>query len=129
MNSLAELPLWAAILVSTFLLLGASLASLPHAPLLHVGLFIAGLLLSGLAGLIALSRLGIRVFWDMQRQSPHLQWLEAGPVAALLVVCLWLALLPEAAMAYCAAASQSLYDIGAYIHSVVPQPPPPEILQ
>lgn len=115
--------------VGKFALLGASLASLPHAPLLHVGLFIAGLLLSGLAGLIALSRLGIRVFWDMQRQSPHLQWLEAGPVAALLVVCLWLALLPEAAMAYCAAASQSLYDIGAYIHSVVPQPLPPEIPQ
>ena len=97
-------------------------ASLPHAPLLHVGLFIVGLLLSGLAGLIALTRLGIRVFWDMQRPAPHLQWLEAGPVGALLLVCLWLALLPEAAMAYCAAASQSLYDISAYIHPVVPLP-------
>jgi len=109
--------------VGKFALLGASLASLPQAPPLHVGLFIAALVLSGMAGLIALSRLGIRVFWDMERQAPHLQWLEAGPVAALLLVCLWLALAPEGAMAYCAAASDSLYDAGAYIRTVIPYPP------
>ncbi|MCL2524047.1 MAG: monovalent cation/H+ antiporter subunit D [Betaproteobacteria bacterium] len=103
-------------------LLGASLASLPEAPLLHVGLFIAALVLSGMVGLIALSRLGIRVFWDMERQTPHLQWLEAGPVAALLLVCLWLAMAPESAMSYCAAASDSLYDASAYIRTVIPYP-------
>ncbi|MCL2657070.1 MAG: monovalent cation/H+ antiporter subunit D [Betaproteobacteria bacterium] len=109
--------------VGKFALLGASLDSLPEAPLLHVGLFIAAVLLSGMAGLIALSRLGIRVFWDMERQPPHLQWLEAGPVAALLLVCLWMALAPEPAMAYCRAASQSLYDASAYIRTVIPVPP------
>jgi multicomponent K+:H+ antiporter subunit D len=108
--------------VGKFALLGASLNSLPQAPLLHVGLFIAGLVLSGMAGLIALSRLGIRVFWDMQRPAPHLQWLEAGPVGVLLLVCLWMALAPEAIMAYCAAASASLYDAGAYIQTVIPDP-------
>ncbi|MDR1996347.1 monovalent cation/H+ antiporter subunit D [Azonexus sp.] len=109
--------------VGKFALLGASLTSLPHAPLLHVGLFITALILSGMAGLIALSRLGIRVFWDMERQAPHLQWLEAGPVGALLLVCLWLALAPEGTMAYCAAASESLYDASAYIRTVIPYPP------
>jgi len=108
--------------VGKFALLGASLTSLPQAPLLHVGLFITALLLSGMAGLIALSRLGIRVFWDMEREAPHLQWLEAGPVAVLLLVCLWLAMAPEETMAYCAAASESLYDASAYIHTVIPYP-------
>jgi len=111
--------------VGKFALLNASLASLdsqPEAPLLHVGLFIAALLTSGMAGLIALSRLGIRVFWDMEREPPRLQWLEAGPVAALLLLCLWIAMTPETAMAYCSAASESLYDAGAYIRSVIPAP-------
>ncbi|MDR2839095.1 MAG: monovalent cation/H+ antiporter subunit D [Azonexus sp.] len=109
--------------VGKFALLGASLASLPQASVLHVGLYISALVLSGMAGLIAMSRLGIRVFWDMERLAPHLQWLEAGPVAALLLLCLWLALAPEAMMAYAAAASDSLYDAGAYIRAVMPQTP------
>ncbi|MDR2240577.1 MAG: monovalent cation/H+ antiporter subunit D [Zoogloeaceae bacterium] len=109
--------------VGKFALLGASLASLPNAPLPHVGLFIVALLLSGMAGLIALSRLGIRVFWDMEREPPRLQWLEAGPVAALLLICQWMALAPETTLAYCSAASNSLYDAGAYIRSVIPPAP------
>ena len=48
--------------VGKFALLGASLASLPHAPLLHVGLFIVGLLLSGLAGLIAVAFPQVNLF-------------------------------------------------------------------
>ena len=78
------------------------------------------MLLSGLAGIIALSRLGIRIFWDMERQTPRLRWLEAGPVAALLLLCIALTLRPEAAMSYFSAASHALYDVGAYIHAVTP---------
>ncbi|MDR2187151.1 MAG: monovalent cation/H+ antiporter subunit D [Azonexus sp.] len=109
--------------VGKFALLGASLASLPQASALHVGMYIAALVISGMAGLIAMSRLGIRVFWDLERPTPHLQWLEAGPVAALLLACLWLSLAPEGMMAYAAAASDSLYDAGAYIHTIIPSAP------
>ena len=105
--------------VGKLALLGAALASLPAAPLIHTGLFIAALLISGLAGLIALSRLGIRVFWDMARPTPHLQWLEAGPVAFLLTLCLGLALLPEELLALAEAASRSLYDPADYIGAVL----------
>ena len=105
--------------VGKLALLGAALASLPAAPLSHTGLFIAALLISGLAGLIALSRLGIRVFWDMARPTPHLQWLEAGPVAFLLTLCLGLALLPEELLALAEAASRSLYDPADYIGAVL----------
>ncbi|MDD3352933.1 monovalent cation/H+ antiporter subunit D [Zoogloea sp.] len=108
--------------VGKFALLGASLDSLPNAPVLHVGLFIGALLLSGLAGIVALSRLGIRVFWDVARPTPHLQWLEAGPVAALLLICVWLAANPEPAMAYLASTSDSLYDVNAYVRTVLPIP-------
>ncbi len=104
--------------VGKFAMLGASLDSLPAAPLLHVGLFIGAMLFSGLAGIIALSRLGIRVFWDMERGPPQLRWLEVGPVAALLLLCLALSLRPEMAMSYFRDASQSLYDVNAYIHTV-----------
>lgn len=109
--------------VGKFALLRAALDSLPIASTLQVGLFIAALLLSGLAGLIALSRLGIRVFWDMERKPPHLQWLEAGPVAGLLLVCLWLAILPETAMSFMEATSAMLYDTDSYIGAVLPQQP------
>ena len=106
--------------IGKFAMLGASLNSLPPASNWHVGLFIAAMLLSGLAGIIALSRLGIRIFWDMERQTPRLRWLEAGPVAALLLLCIALTLRPEAAMSYFSAASHALYDVGAYIHAVTP---------
>lgn len=105
--------------VGKLALLGAALASLPTASLAHTGLFIAALLISGLAGLIALSRLGMRVFWDMARPTPHLQWLEAGPVAVLLLLCLGLAILPEELLALADAASRSLYDPADYIGAVL----------
>ena len=74
----------------------------------------------GLAGLIGLSRLGIRVFWDSQRPVPHLQWLEAGPVAALVLLCLGLSFGAGQAMAYFDAASASLHEVSHYVEAVLP---------
>ena len=54
----------------------------------------------------------------MERGPPQLHWLEAGPVAALLLLCLALSMRPETPMSYFTAASQSLYDVNAYIHTV-----------
>jgi len=106
--------------VAKFALLKAVIAAPPAAPTLHAGLLFAALLLSGLAGLIALSRLGIRVFWDSERPTPRLQWLEAGPVAALILLCILLAFGAGPAMHYFDAAAGSLHDPATYIDAVLP---------
>lgn len=106
--------------VAKFALLKAAIAAPPVAPALNAGLLFATLLLSGLAGLIALSRLGIRVFWDSERPTPRLQWLEAGPVAGLVLLCFALAFGAGPAMAYFEAAARALHDPATYIGVVLP---------
>ena len=70
--------------------------------------------------MIALSRLGIRVFWDSERPAPRLQWIEAGPVAALVLLCMALALGAGPAMNYFNAAARSLHDGQGYVGAVLP---------
>lgn len=106
--------------VGKFALIAAAIAVPPEAPFLHAVLFGAALLLSGLAGVIALSRLGIRVFWDSERPTPRLQWLEAGPAAALVLLCAALALGAGPAMDYFDATARALYDTRAYVDAVLP---------
>lgn len=106
--------------VGKFALLSAAIAAPPHAPALHAWLFFAALLLSGFAGMVALSRLGIRVFWDVDRPTPRLQWLEAGPVAGLVLLCVVLAFGAGPAMTFFEAASRSLHDAPSYIGAVLP---------
>ncbi len=106
--------------VAKFALMKAAIAAPPAAPALQAWLFFAAQLFSGLAGLVGLSRLGIRVFWDSQRPVPHLQWLEAGPVAALLLLCLGLSFGAGQAMAYFDAASASLHEVSNYVGAVLP---------
>ncbi|HMM46379.1 MAG TPA: monovalent cation/H+ antiporter subunit D [Thiobacillaceae bacterium] len=106
--------------VGKFALLAAAIAALPESEVLHAILFGAALLLSGLAGVIALSRLGIRVFWDVERPAPRLQWIEAAPVAALVLLCAALALGAGPAMDYFNAAAASLHEGGAYAGAVLP---------
>jgi multicomponent K+:H+ antiporter subunit D len=106
--------------IAKFALLSAAIDA--PAPALHAGLFIAALLLSGLAGMVSLARLGIRVFWGTERPVPRLQWIEAGPVAGLVLVCGALALGAGPAMTYCNTAAQSLHDAPAYIGAVLSSP-------
>jgi multicomponent K+:H+ antiporter subunit D len=106
--------------VGKFALIAAAIAVPPAAPFLHTVLFGAALLLSGLAGVIALSRLGVRVFWDSERPTPRLQWLEAGPAAALVLLCTALAFGAGPAMNYFDATARSLYDTRAYVGAVLP---------
>jgi multicomponent K+:H+ antiporter subunit D len=105
--------------VAKFALLKAAIAAPPVAPALNAGLLFTALLLSGLAALIALSRLGIRVFWDSERPTPRLQWLEAGPVAGLVLLCFALAFGAGPAMAYFEAAARALHDPATYIGVVL----------
>ena len=47
------------------------------------------IVLSGFASVIALSRIGMRLFWSVAaRTTPRLRLLEAAPVAALVLLCL-----------------------------------------
>ncbi|MBV2235607.1 MAG: monovalent cation/H+ antiporter subunit D [Sterolibacterium sp.] len=105
--------------VAKFALLKAAVATLPATPA-HAGLFLAALLLSGLVGVIALSRLGLRVFWDSQRPTPRLQWLEAAPVGGLVLLCLALALAAGPAMNYFEATARGLHDVATYVDAVLP---------
>ena len=106
--------------VGKFALISAAIAAQPYAPLWHVVLFVAALLLSGLAGLIALSRLGIRMFWENERPTPRLQWVEAAPVGALILLCAVLTFAAGPAMTFFNVTAQSLHDAPAYARSVLP---------
>jgi len=107
--------------IAKFALLSTAVAAAPDAAnTLAAWLLVAALLLSGLAGLITASRLGIRVFWDSSRKPPRLQWLEAGPVAALMALCIVLAMAAGPAMRYFNVAARSLHDGRGYVESVLP---------
>lgn len=82
-------------------------------------IMIGTLLLSGLAGVIALTRIGIRVFWSTERSTPRLQLLEAGPVAALILLCVGLALGAGPAMSYFNDTATSLRNTRSYIDAVM----------
>ena len=106
--------------VGKFALISAAIAAQPYAPVWHVVLFVAALLLSGLAGLIALSRLGIRMFWEGERPTPRLQLIEAAPVGALILLCAVLTFAAGPAMTFFNVTAQSLHDAPAYARSVLP---------
>jgi len=53
---------------------------------------------------------------------PRLQWIEAGPVGGLVLLCGALALGAGPAMTYCNTAAQSLHDAPAYIGTVLSSP-------
>ncbi|MBN8772959.1 MAG: monovalent cation/H+ antiporter subunit D [Thiobacillus sp. 63-78] len=106
--------------VAKFSLLAAAIAEAPGGSSLPSWLFVAALLLSGLAGIISLSRLGMRVFWSGERSTPRLLWVEAGPVAGLIALCAILALAAGPATDYFRATAESLHNPAAYIHAVLP---------
>jgi multicomponent K+:H+ antiporter subunit D len=83
-------------------------------------LFIVVLLAGGLAGLIALSRVGMRLFWSAAgRQTPRLSITEAGPVAFLILVCVGITIAAGPTMTYLDSAAAGLADPQLYIDSVL----------
>jgi len=80
------------------------------------------IVLSGFASLIALSRVGMRLFWSVTaRTTPRLRLLEAAPVAALVLLCLGLTVAIEPVTRYLEEAARSLHQPDTYIHSVLSQ--------
>ncbi len=89
--------------VSTWLLCGAVLAS-------------------GLAGGIALSRVGMRLFWShAARTTPRLRLVESAPVAALVLLSLGLGVAADPVTRYLESAAHSLHQPDTYIRSVLSQ--------
>ncbi|MEO7774174.1 MAG: monovalent cation/H+ antiporter subunit D [Steroidobacteraceae bacterium] len=84
------------------------------------GLFVIVLLASGFAGLAALLRVGMRLFWSVAgRQTPRLSITEAGPVAFLILVCMGITIAAGQTMTYLDSAAAGLADPQLYIQSVL----------
>jgi multicomponent K+:H+ antiporter subunit D len=107
--------------IAKFSLAAAAIDSLPGgvAPAREWA-FIVMLLAGGLAGLIALMRVGMRLFWSAAgRQTPRLSVTEAGPVAFLILVCIGITLAAGPTMIYLDSAAAGLADPELYIRSVL----------
>ncbi len=70
-----------------------------------------------------MARRGIRVFWGADdRQTPRLRWAEAGPVSALIAVCVLLAVFADPVIAYLNGAAADLDEPHRYISAVMDTP-------
>ena len=81
---------------------------------------------SSLIGIVALSRMGVRLFWSSEEiVTPRLHLTEAGPVAALLLSSFALVAGTGPAMDYLGRAGESLSAPQAYIDAVLNTHAPP----
>jgi len=83
-------------------------------------LLCAAVLLSGLAGIVALSRVGMRLFWSIAaRTTPRLRLVEVAPVAALVMLSLGLAIVTEPVTRYLESAARSVHHPDTYVRAVL----------
>ncbi len=107
--------------VSKFAMLSAAVQVAPGAEHpVQSWIFVAAMLGTGLAAIIALTRIGTRLFWSVVgRTTPRLRVIEAAPVALLLVVCIGLTIAAEPVMTFMQAAAQGLSSPQTYIEAVL----------
>jgi multicomponent K+:H+ antiporter subunit D len=80
----------------------------------------AAVLVSGFAGVVALTRVGIRLFWSVTaRTTPRLRVVEAAPVAFLVALCIALGVAASPVMRYLEHAAVSLHEPQDYIRAVL----------
>jgi len=78
------------------------------------------LLLAGLAGMIAMTRMGIRTFWaPIDGTVPRVRVSEFFPIAFLLAVCLGITVQGGSVMRYMDTTAQSLHAPSDYVRSVL----------
>jgi multicomponent K+:H+ antiporter subunit D len=106
--------------VAKFALLHAAMATPGHSVLSwYAWGFVAAVLVTGFAAVIALTRIGLRLFWSVTgRSTPRLRVIEVGPVAFLLVLCLALTAGAGPVMTYLDSAARSLHSPDVYIRVV-----------
>src|SRR5690625_639692 len=84
----------------------------------------ATVLLSGFAGIMAFSRMGIHLFWTVQSPAlPTVRLTEALPVAALIAICAALTIWAGPINAYLEATPHYLGEPNLYIEAVLSQHP------
>ena len=77
-------------------------------------------IVSGLLAAIALSRVGMRVFWSVEhRPPPQLRVAESLPVALLLGLCISMVIFGEPALRYMRSTAAALHDPQRYIATVL----------
>jgi multicomponent K+:H+ antiporter subunit D len=107
--------------IAKFAIVASAIAAMP--PSGEFGehwLLVIALLAGGLAGLIALSRVGMRLFWSVTgRQTPRLLVSEAAPVAFLILICIALTVAVGPAMTYLQSAADALERPDVYIRNVL----------
>ena len=92
-----------------------------YMPQLRDWVFVAFVILSGFAALIAMTRTGIRTFWaSIEGKIPRVQVIEFAPVAGLLALCLILTIGAGPVANYMTAAADELHNPKDYIKSVLP---------
>lgn len=75
---------------------------------------------AGLAAVIALTRVGMRLFWTViGRTTPRLRLIEAGPVAFLIALCIALTIAAAPVTTYLDSTARSLHSPKTYIHAVL----------
>jgi multicomponent K+:H+ antiporter subunit D len=108
--------------VAKFSLLAAALTSSTDAPSTDAWLLVTAVLVSGLAGIIAFGRTGIRLFWSTEDvTTPRLRLSEAAPVGVLILACVVLAWKAGPTMSYLEDAARYLDRPHTYIDAVLHQ--------
>jgi multicomponent K+:H+ antiporter subunit D len=111
--------------IAKFALLSTAIAAAPAAELAGPAWALAAFVLfSGFAGVVALTRAGIRLFWTVTaRTTPRLRVLEAAPVASLVALCVVLATEASPIMQYLEQTATSLHEPQNYIRNVLGSSP------
>jgi len=107
--------------VAKFALLSAAVdAASGPTPSIDAWMLVGSVLFAGLAGVIVLSRIGMRIFWGSEdRVTPRLRLAEAGPVSALILICVVLAVFAGSVLDYLQAAAVALDRPATYIDAVM----------
>src|SRR5690606_16638422 len=93
-------------------------------PSVAAWMLVTGVLVSGLAGIIALGRTGIRLFWSSDDSvTPRLRLVEAGPVGALILACVALAFWAGPVMSLVEETAKYLDRPATYFYAVLTQSP------
>jgi multicomponent K+:H+ antiporter subunit D len=84
---------------------------------------IALLLISGLAGIVAMARAGIRTFWlPLDNTIPRVRIIEMAPIVVLLALCIVLTVQAGPVMHFMRDTAQSLHVPQDYVRSVISTP-------
>lgn len=107
--------------VAKFAILAAAIQAAQGAPWAAAAWMLVGLTIAaGLASFIALTRIGMRLFWSVTgRSTPRLRALEAGPVAMLVFLCIALTVAAGPAMGFLEDTAASLRAPRIYIDTVL----------